>query len=133
MAEDTDPEDPFRRRDTRSVWGKSERRESPRARVQATVVVSGEPKPLDVEVSVSLNGLFIENVDAFGRATDWIGKKGTVDLHLPQPGAAKETVQLSGVFERPHHRDDGALIRASDLDFESERSLARFLDETSAV
>lgn len=87
--------------------------------------------PIALELSVSLNGIFIENADSDGQATEWIGKKGKVDLRLPQPGAPEETVQLSGVFERPHHRDDGALIRTGELDFESERSLARFLDETS--
>ena len=123
--------DPFRRRDTRSFLGKTERRESPRVTVQSEIRFTDAKiaavGPLDV--SVSLNGVFVENKDSDGDATEWIGHEGEITLHLPRPDESPELVQISGTFERPHHRNDGALIRFDELSFESERSLARFLDE----
>lgn len=114
-------EDPFKRRDTRPVLGKTDRRESLRADVACRVVFAGRDG-IELTGNVSLIGCMFER-DAITDAPPE-GSEGEVELSLDR----RRTLKLPfTVAPSPEHRG-GFFLRFPELDFDTERTLARLLD-----
>ena len=118
-------DDPFQRRDTRPYFGKTDRRESHRAPVEAVV----RPKVKDghdaIELSftgsLSLNGFFIEDDQT---VHDLTGTTVELELDLKAEGTLKVTLPVKTPVGRP-----GFIVRLDGLDFEEARMVARYLDQ----
>jgi hypothetical protein len=117
-------EDPFKRRDTRPVLGKTDRRESLRSDLLCRFHFPGQ-EPRDLMANVSLTGCFLE-LDLFDK---------------PPPRATALEVEVSIASKRPLRLPvevagspgirPGVFLAFPELDFDTERSLARLLDTTN--
>lgn len=117
-------DDPFKRRDTRPFLGKTDRRESLRADVACRVSFPGRGE-IELSANVSLTGCMLD-VGAIADPPPK-GTEGEVELAVDR----RRTLTLPvTVAPSPGHRP-GLFLRFPELDFDTERALARLLDTTS--
>jgi hypothetical protein len=115
--------DPFRRRDTRPFLGKTDRRESLRSDVPCILHVEGA-EPVETIGNVSLTGCLVAPGVLEGPALeDKVRVEITVDPRKP--------FELEGTMSPPPGKREGRFVRFPELDFDTERTLARLLDNTS--
>lgn len=117
-------EDPFKRRDTRPFLGKTDRRESLRSDVECRVSFPGR-EPVELTSNVSLTGCMFEP----GQLEDVLpeGSEGEVEVAIDKRRSLKLPVTVA---PSPGHRP-GVYLRFPELDFDTERTLARLLDTTN--
>ncbi len=122
-------EDPFKRRDTRPFLGKTDRRESLRADLKCRVSFEGTAlegrEPLELTGNVSLTGCMFEP----GAIADTPpqGLTGEVELAIDR----KRSLTLPVTVAPPPGMRPGLFLRFPELDFDTERTLARLLDKTN--
>ncbi|MCP4499991.1 MAG: PilZ domain-containing protein [Deltaproteobacteria bacterium] len=100
-----------------------ERRDSPRVRVSATLKRSDDEDPLEATGLLSINGYYFET-----KTEGWAGAevKAVLDMGKGEP------LELEGVLSCPRKDHLGHyLLTISDLDFDIERILARYIDTES--
>lgn len=117
-------EDPFKRRDTRPFLGKTDRRESLRADIECRVVFEGGAE-VELTGNVSLTGCMFEP-GAIPDAPKQ-GTPGEIELAIDR----RRTLKLPFTVAPPPGLRPGLFLRFPELDFDTERSLARLLDTTN--
>lgn len=117
-------EDPFKRRDTRPFLGKTDRRESLRSDLECRVSFS-DREPLELTGNVSLTGCMFEP-GAIPNAPP-LGVTGEVELAVDR----KRSLTLPVTVAPPPGLRPGYFLQFPELDFDTERSLARLLDKTN--
>lgn len=117
-------EDPFQRRDTRPFLGKTDRRESLRADVECRVSFE-DREPLELLGNVSLTGCMFERGAIPDAPKE--GTAGEVELAIDR----RRTLKLPFTVAPPPGGRPGLFLRFPELDFDTERTLARLLDTTN--
>jgi hypothetical protein len=118
-------EDPFKRRDTRPFLGKTDRRESLRADLPCRIHMPGAA-PLERTANVSLTGAFVP-LDTFGEEPPARGTALEVEISI----ASKRPLRLPAEVAGPPGKRPGIFLCFPELDFDTERSLARLLDTSN--